>query len=269
MHSLIPRVALMFLLSLGAFGCAATSVSSILSSSYRSPDLCKSDRSRYEVTVFTTDRARGERFLDRLRTLGYNHPGNEVLDDPNDNNNIKWGGAPFELIAELLSEVKREYNRDLRLSQEFEWADTDVFINLPLGAGGTGFEGNSEGGPDFGVPGGVPGEGLGDSPPGPEALAACQDGDRSGFRIVVFTWDEDMAQALLARLAEAGFDNPANSYQDMPNENFNIKWGCATEAVIEEIATIVGASVSQPLDRMQVFAADDADIFINLPQARQ
>jgi len=86
----------------------------------------------YEVTVFTTDPAVGKKILDELRGFGYTNPENEVLDKPNNDYNIKWGGAPEDVIEELQGIVEPMVHQELFPRQLFGPEDHDIFINLPV-----------------------------------------------------------------------------------------------------------------------------------------
>ncbi len=201
------------------------------------------DRADYPVTVFTNDQPVGESLLELIRERGYTHAGGEVLGNPNDEFNIKWGGAPIAMVHELAAMVKERYGRELRLLQMFEPDDHDIFINLPLG----GYGSPSDEGSDAGTP------------------LAPEDITRATVHIVVFTDDEAVATATLARLAEMGYSNPENSSQGMPNDNFNIKWGAANDEIIDELAQMLEARFGQEFRRSHEFAVNDLDIFINLP----
>lgn len=201
------------------------------------------DRADYPVTVFTNDQPVGDSLLKLVRARGYTHSGGEVLGNPNDEFNIKWGGAPIKMVHELAAMVKERYGRELRMLQVFEADDHDIFINMPLG-GGT--EANTH-----------------DS----DTVTPLAPGDitRATVHIVVFTDDQALATETLARLTELGYSNPENSSQGMPNDNFNIKWGAANDAIVEEIAKALEAKFGQEFRRSHEFAVNDLDIFINLP----
>jgi len=107
----------------------------------------------YEVTVFTTDPAVGKKILDELRGFGYTNPENEVLDEPNTDFNIKWGGAPDEYIDEIATVVERLTGRKLTRQKIFESGDMDIFVNLPLGGAPAAPD---KGGPPAEVPAALP-----------------------------------------------------------------------------------------------------------------
>jgi hypothetical protein len=90
-----------------------------------------------EVTVFTTDPAMGKKVLEELKKLGYTNPENEVLDEPNSDFNIKWGGAPDALIEEIAGVAEKLVGKKLDRQHIFEPNDKDVFINLPSAAAKT------------------------------------------------------------------------------------------------------------------------------------
>lgn len=201
------------------------------------------DRSQYPVTVFTNDQPVGESLLKLIRERGYTHSGGEVLGNPNEEFNIKWGGAPIAMVHELAAMVKERYGRELRLLQMFEPDDHDIFINMPLG----GYSSSDSGGGDSGTP------------------LAPEDITRATVHIVVFCDDEAVARETLERLSSMGYSNSENSSQGMPNDNFNIKWGAANEEIVEEIAKMLEGKFGQDFRRSHEFAPNDLDIFINLP----
>lgn len=89
------------------------------------------DRDDFEVTLFCNDAEGAGRFLARLAGLGYTHDENEVLSGPNDDFNIKYGGLPEELAAELAGLVEAEFGTRPETRREFDRTSDQVFINLP------------------------------------------------------------------------------------------------------------------------------------------
>jgi hypothetical protein len=89
------------------------------------------ERDDFEVTLFCDDSARARRFLARLERLGYTHDENEVLTEPNDDFNIKYGGLPEELVEELAGQVEAEFGTRPTTRREFDRTSDQVFINLP------------------------------------------------------------------------------------------------------------------------------------------
>jgi hypothetical protein len=89
------------------------------------------ERSDFEVTLFCDDTARARRFLERLGRLGYTHDENEVLDGPNEDFNIKYGGLPEEFVEELAVQVESVFGTRPRTRREFDRTSDQVFINLP------------------------------------------------------------------------------------------------------------------------------------------
>ena len=85
-----------------------TTVTGLISKPYTSPDVTDADRANYEVTLFTNDVDSGREFLTELGAMGYTNEGNDVLDEPNDNYNIKWGAAPLEVVMELAPSEDRD-----------------------------------------------------------------------------------------------------------------------------------------------------------------
>ncbi len=111
-------------LALAAMGCGPT----IHSGGDVAPEL----RRQFEVTVFTDDPDTGQRVLAAIAALGYTNPENEVLDSPNDEYNIKWGGAPEEMLQELTGIVEPMIHQELFPRHLFGPEDHDIFINLPI-----------------------------------------------------------------------------------------------------------------------------------------
>lgn len=92
------------------------------------------EKSEFEVTVFTEDKAMGAKVLAALRELGYTNPENEVLGEPNEDFNIKWGAAPQEFVDEIAGAAERLTGKTLARKKIFEEGDKDIFVNLPLTA---------------------------------------------------------------------------------------------------------------------------------------
>lgn len=89
-------------------------------------------RRQYEITIFTDDPETGRRVLAAIEAMGYTHPENEVLDTPNDEYNIKWGGAPEDVIDEIQGIVEPMVHQELFPRHIFGPEDHDIFINLPV-----------------------------------------------------------------------------------------------------------------------------------------
>ncbi len=88
---------------------------------------------------------------------------------------------------------------------------------------------------------------------------------KSQLRIVVFTDVAERGRELLVRLAARGYSNPASKVEANPNREFNIKYGAAPFAYIEEIATYTEGRCDVDLRRSREFDSTDLDVFINLP----
>jgi hypothetical protein len=85
----------------------------------------------YRVVVFAADQQLGEFILKTIKAAGYANDESYVTDEPNDEASIKYGAASdgdIEAIVELLSE---HYDGNIEASNEFDFDDYDVFINLP------------------------------------------------------------------------------------------------------------------------------------------
>jgi hypothetical protein len=204
------------------------------------------DRAEYPVTVFTNDATVGKHLLELIRERGYTHQEGEVLANPNDEFNIKWGGAPLAMVQELATLVKQAYGHELRMLQVFEPGDTDIFINMPLGGSSASDDGASE---------------STAAPLSPEEIT------RQTVHIVIFCDDEAVARETLAQFQALGYTNPENSFQGMPNDNFNIKWGAASAEIVEELVVALEKRFSTEFRRSPEFAVNDLDVFINLPVA--
>jgi len=89
--------------------------------------------------------------------------------------------------------------------------------------------------------------------------------ERTALRVVVFCDDGEAGDRMLGLLRSAGYTNPGNYVHPTPNEDFNIKWGGASEEAVDELAAIAEAEVGQRLERLHMFEAGDLDVFLNLP----
>ena len=184
-------------------------------------------RSELTVVVFTDNDYRGGTFLEQLEARGFDNSENRVQENPNPDFNVKWGAAPRAYVEEIARAVEQEFDVAPRLLHQFEPDDYDVFINLPV------------------EPSEVP--------------------DRDAFEVTIFTDDEQRGREALTMLAGMGYTNDNNDVSDEPNDEFNIKWGAAPEAYVEEIAGFLELTYDVELARLEVFERDDDDIFINLP----
>jgi hypothetical protein len=191
-------------------------------------EVAKSD---LQVVVFTDDTGRGEELLEALARRGYDNDHNLVAVLTGDEPLIKWGGAATAQIEEIIAFVEGRYEVELERERGFKLDDYSVFITLPSG--------------------GEPGS----------------DGDleREDLRVVVFTGDTARGNQLLAALRPLGYTNDANYVTDEPNGDFNIKWGAASDAMIDEISELANSTFNTELDRQHSFDADDRDVFLNLP----
>jgi hypothetical protein len=191
-------------------------------------EVAKSD---LQVVVFADDTGKGEELLEALARRGYDNDHNHVAVPTGDEPLIKWGGASTAQIEEIIAFVEGRYEVELERERGFKFDDYSVFITLPSG--------------------GEPGS----------------DGDleREDLRVVIFTGDTAKGNQLLAALRPLGYANDANSVTDEPNEDFNIKWGAASDAMIDEISELADSAFDIELDRQHSFDEDDHDVFLNLP----
>jgi hypothetical protein len=90
------------------------------------------ERQSFEVTVFTDDPITGRRVLAAIEAEGYTNPGNQILDTPNEQFNIKWGGAPEHLVEHVAGIARRMVGHDLVRLKIFGPDDADIFLNLPV-----------------------------------------------------------------------------------------------------------------------------------------
>lgn len=88
---------------------------------------------------------------------------------------------------------------------------------------------------------------------------------KSGLRIVIFSDDPVRGRALLDKLAARGYSNPEGRVRPNPNREFNIKYGAAPQAYIDEMATYTEGRYDVELRRSREFDSTDLDVFINLP----
>jgi SOS response regulatory protein OraA/RecX len=88
---------------------------------------------------------------------------------------------------------------------------------------------------------------------------------KSGLSIVIFSDNPAKARALLDKLAARGYSNPEGRVRSNPNREFNIKYGAAPLAYVDEIATYTEGRYDVELRRSREFDSTDLDVFINLP----
>lgn len=188
-------------------------------------------RGDYRVVIFSDDRTRARKLERALHSKGYTNTAHR--DTPNDNFNIKWGQASSSKISELVSLISSSVDvprSQIERKHIFEEDDKDIFINLPF------------------------------------AQLSASSGDRSDYRVVIFSSDRSRARKLERALHRKGYSNTA--LRDTPNDDFNIKWGKASRSKVEEIVRLIELAVdidADRVDRKHIFEADDTDIFINLP----
>jgi hypothetical protein len=91
------------------------------------PGLTRAD---FVITVFA-DSATGGRLLRKLAELGYSNDANEVLSEPNDEPNVKYGALPEAMLEEIARLVEEESGASPELLQEFGRSSPQVFINIP------------------------------------------------------------------------------------------------------------------------------------------
>lgn len=181
------------------------------------------------IAVFAADDDQGEAVLEWLEERGFDNEANHLARPGDEDAAIYWGAAPARLVNEIAAYLEGRYGVELEREREFDRLDPAIHIHLPAQRRG-----------------GTP--------------------DRSGLRVVVFTDDTERGQAFLDHLeTELGFDNDENYVTDSPNDEFNIKWGAAPEALVDEIVAAADAGLDVELDRQHIFEADDRDVFINLP----
>ncbi|MCA9513893.1 MAG: hypothetical protein KC635_03020 [Myxococcales bacterium] len=191
-------------------------------------------RGAFPVTVFTDDQARGAAFFGEVQGRGYTNDDGEVLPDPNDNFNIKWGAAPEEYVEELAAMVRERFGQDPKRLHIFDAEDPQIFINLPLGPGAA-------------------------RPAGPLRKA--------DLHIVVFAPPEhaEVARGVLEQLGKLGYTNPQNEVSVAPNPEYNLKWGGAPQEAIDELLRVLQERFDQPFTPRHEFDPTDPDVFINLP----
>jgi hypothetical protein len=190
-------------------------------------EVAKSD---LQVVVFAADAGRGEELLEALAERGYDNNHTHVAVPTDDEPLVKWGGAAAAQIEEIVAFIEGRYEVKLGRERSFKFDDYSVFVTLPSG-----------------------GE------------AASGDVEREDLRVVIFTSDTARAGLFLAALRPLGYTNDENYVTDEPNEDFNIKWGAAPEAMIDEISELADSTFDIELDRQHSFESDDRDVFINLP----
>lgn len=185
-------------------------------------------RADLRVVIFTDDTTKSSRLLERLRSLGYTNEANYVTDEPNEDQNIKWGVADDAMVGEIVAAVADMFDVTLDRQHTFEPDDRDLFINLPFGAS-------------------------------TETL------DKTDFEITVFCDSAQVGQRLLERLAELGYSNDESEIIVGPNEDANIKYGAMPEDMVEEIAAELTSRFHKQFRRSHEFEPTDKQVFINIP----
>ncbi len=184
-------------------------------------------KSELRVVVLSDNEYHAGELLGQLEARGFDNWENDVQGNPNDEFNIKWGAAPRVYVEEIARLVELKHGVAPRLLAGFEPDDYDVWISLPVD---------------------------------PEEMP-----DRDAFEVTIFTDDGERGSEAMLMLEGLGYTNDNNDVTDEPNDEYNIKWGMAPEAYVEEIATFLEATYGIALVRHDVFEPDDDDIFINLP----
>jgi len=187
-------------------------------------------RSDLRIVVFTDNRTQGDDLLDWLEARGYDNPHNQVAVLEETEGTVHWGAAPLSYIEEIAAWVEGRLGLELERERAFRPDDYSVFVYL----------------------GGGPARSA--EPP-----------DREDLRVVIFTDDRARGEQLLARLHALGYASDENYVTDEPNEDPNIKWGAASDEVIEEVTALADSMFGIELDRQRTFAEDDNDLFVNLP----
>lgn len=202
------------------------------------------DYSQNKLVIFTNDEEQAAPLMQRLRAMGYTQ--SHFNAPPNSDINIKWGSASNEqisAIAAAISETLGVSDSQIARKPVFEANDSDIFINLP-------FEQAPMPSPRV----------------EPHSGSAGDAASRADYNIVIFSDDLDRARSLERALSARGYRNVSS--QTEPNDDFNIKWGHAGDAMIDEIIDTISdtTGIAAPsINRKDVFKPNDRDIFINLP----
>lgn len=194
-------------------------------------------RSKKEVTIFTDDPVLGRHVEAEVRALGY--PAVVVADGPNSDINVKCGPEQGPFADELAAVVTRTLGLPAGTVNHLPVLDNDewLFINLPAAAVGS----------------------VGGRLPGADAAKAA-------LSITVFTGDPATAEKVRDAIRAAGY--PTVGINPLPNSDFNVKWGQAPAHLVEELVGIASRSTgvaAGDFSRQNIFAAEDTDVYINLP----
>ena len=191
------------------------------------PGLPKSD---LQVVVFTEDQDQGAELLEWLAEHGYDNKQNHVA-FPTDNNGnaVRYGAAPAACIDEIAAYIEGRFEVAVDRDRAFKPSDYSVFVHLDAAA---------------------------------RARVAPGRGD---VRVVIFTDDKDRGELLLDSLRGRGFTNDENYVTDEPNDEPNVKWGAASEEMVDNVCAVVQSLLGVELDRQHSFEEDDNDLFVNLP----
>ncbi len=110
----------------------ASCATRIIPADFVADDETRPARQAFVVTVFTDDTETGRQMMAAIEDRGYSNPGNQILDTPNNEFNIKWGAAPNEMVDELCALVEESLGHELVRYEMFAPDDHDIFLNLPV-----------------------------------------------------------------------------------------------------------------------------------------
>jgi hypothetical protein len=91
----------------------------------------KENDAKYRVVVYANDQELGEKVLGVIKAAGYANDDSYVSEDPNDDANIKYGGASEQDVKAMRKLVSVLYDGKVMELNEFDSDDYDIFINLP------------------------------------------------------------------------------------------------------------------------------------------
>ncbi|MEH1798997.1 MAG: proteasome accessory factor PafA2 family protein [Nostoc sp.] len=204
----------------------------ILSNSAALPTV--TEHSRYNIVIFSSDNNIGQNLANKLVGLGYKQA--RLQDKPNLEFNIKWNNASNSMIDEIVNIMCQELELDdVQICRRYGEGRNDcIHINL----------------------GGLVAP----------SLPILQ---RDRYSITIMSPNLDMGESLADELGSINYRT--HIVLPEPTSEFSIKWGSATEAVIDEIVSILSkkfALRNTQIKRLQKFNLEDNRIFISLYSPR-
>ncbi|MFN6478271.1 proteasome accessory factor PafA2 family protein [Nostoc sp. DedQUE07] len=188
------------------------------------------ERSRYNIVIFSSDHNIGQNIANQLVGLGYKQA--RLQDKPNPEFNIKWNNASNWMIDEIGDIICRELELDdVQICRRYGEGRNDC-IDINLGG--------------LVAP----------------SLPILQ---RDRYSITIISSNLEMGESLADELGSINYRTDIVLPEG--TSGFSIKWGSATEAVIDEIVSILCrkfALSNAQIKRLHKLNLEDDRIFISL-----